>query len=156
MNRTIFSMVAMVALLLWAGSAVADSSADMGDDGIVEDLNLGEGIQTNANNWEDMGDTNAGGNQLTGGGVSSNGGDRFSDDIAVLLGQEAEVASYALDVSVTENSLNVGMDGQADSLLEFSETSGFENSYGVTAVTVNAGSSASQSVSVNVTSAVSM
>lgn len=158
MNRKIIAIAGMSALLLWAGSAVAEGEMAVVDDGaLTEDLNVGSGTQTNANDWEDMGDTNAGGNQLTGGGTNSNGGDRTSDDVAILLGSEAEVANYALDVSVTENGLIVdGDEASADSTTSFDGASGFESSYGVTAVSVNAGAGASQSVSVNVTSSVGM
>ena len=158
MKRKIIVMVGMGAVLLWGGAAAAEGDfVELGAEAFVLDTNLGSGSQTNADDWSSMGDVNAGGNQLTGGGVNSNGGDRVSDDVALLLGDSAEVASYALEASVSNNQLLVdGNESHSDSSTGFEGDSGFSSSYGVTAVSLNAGSSASQSVNVNVTSAVSL
>ena len=158
MKRKIIVIVGMGAFLLWGGAAVADGDfAELGAEALALDVNLGSGSQTNADDWSSMGDVNAGGNQLTGGGINSNGGNRDSDDVALLMGDNAEVASYALEASVSNNQLLVdGNESHADSSTGFEGDSGFSSSYGITAVSVNAGSSASQSVNVNVTSAVSL
>ena len=158
MKRKIIVIVGMGAFLLWGGAAVADGDfAELGAEALALDVNLGSGSQTNADDWSSMGDVNAGGNQLSGGGINSNGGDRDSDDVALLMGDNAEVASYALEASVSNNQLLVdGNESHADSSTGFEGDSGFSSSYGITAVSLNAGSSASQSVNVNVTSAVSL
>ncbi|NRA06963.1 MAG: hypothetical protein HRU02_02310 [Myxococcales bacterium] len=158
MKRKIIVIVGMGAFLLWGGAAVADGDfAELGAEALALDVNLGSGSQTNADDWSSMGDVNAGGNQLTGGGINSNGGNRDSDDVALLMGDNAEVASYALEASVSNNQLLVdGNESHADSSTGFEGDSGFSSSYGITAVSVNAGSSASQSVNVNVTSAVTL
>lgn len=158
MKRKIIVIVGMGAFLLWGGAAVADGDfAELGAEALALDVNLGSGSQTNADDWSSMDDVNAGGNQLTGGGINSNGGNRDSDDVALLMGDNAEVASYALEASVSNNQLLVdGNESHADSSTGFEGDSGFSSSYGITAVSVNAGSSASQSVNVNVTSAVTL
>ena len=158
MKRKIIVIVGMGAFLLWGGAAVADGDfAELGAEALALDVNLGSGSQTNADDWSSMDDVNAGGNQLTGGGINSNGGNRDSDDVALLMGDNAEVASYALEASVSNNQLLVdGNESHADSSTGFEGASGFSSSYGITAVSVNAGSSASQSVNVNVTSAVTL
>ena len=158
MKRKIIVIVGMGAFLLWGGAAVADGDfAELGAEALALDVNLGSGSQTNADDWSSMDDVNAGGNQLTGGGINSNGGNRDSDDVALLMGDNAEVASYALEASVSNNQLLVdGNESHADSSTGFEGDSGFSSSYGITAVSVNAGSSASQRVNVNVTSAVTL
>ena len=158
MKRKIIVIVGMGAFLLWGGAAVADGDfAELGAEALALDVNLGSGRQTNADDWSSMDDVNAGGNQLTGGGINSNGGNRDSDDVALLMGDNAEVASYALEASVSNNQLLVdGNESHADSSTGFEGDSGFSSSYGITAVSVNAGSRASQSVNVNVTSAVTL
>ena len=158
MKRKIIVIVGMGAFLLWGGAAVADGDfAELGAEALALDVNLGSGSQTNADDWSSMDDVNAGGNQLPGGGIHSNGGNRDSDDVALLMGDNAEVASYALEASVSNNQLLVdGNESHADSSTGFEGDSGFSSSYGITAVSVNAGSSASQSVNVNVPSAVSL
>ena len=158
MKRKIIVIVGMGAFLLWGGAAVADGDfAELGAEALALDVNLGSGSQTNADDWSSMGDVNAGGNQLPGGGINSNGGNRDSDDVALLMGDNAEVASYALEASVSNNQLLVdGNESHADSSTGFEGDSGFSSSYGITAVSVNAGSSASQSGNVNVTSAVTL
>ena len=158
MRRIIPTIVAVAATALWTGIALADGDgAFLGDLAATEDVNIGSGEQVNANDWEDMFDVNAGGNQLTGGGINSNGGDRNSDDVVILSGAMPEVANYALDASVSDNSISVsGSGSNADSTVSFSGNSGFTNSYGITAVAVNSGAGASQSVSVNVMSSLSV
>ena len=156
MRRTTSVIAALGAIFIWAGSASADgNSADITGD--LLDVNVGSGNQTNANDWEEMFDVNAGGNQLTGGGVNSNAGDRSSDDVVLNLGDTPLLANAALDVEVSGNSVAVGGDdSSANSSLGVSENSGFTNNYGVTAVSLNSGSAASQSVSVNVMSDLSL
>ena len=158
MDRRTIAMIGVSAVLLWAGVALAEGDgAELGMNASTDDVNLGAGTQTNIEDWEAMESVNINGNQLTGGGTNSNGGDRDSDDVVLLMGDDAEVANYALDASVTDNKLMVGGNGShADSEAGFDANSGFDNSFGVTAVSVNAGASASQSVNVNVTSSVSM
>ena len=157
MSRNLFFISALFMAVLWAGMAGAQEVATLAPDTETDDANIGSGKQVNANDWHSMFDVNAGGNQLTGGGTNSNGGDRDSMDVVIIAGDGSEVASYALDASVTSNSINVAGDhASADSSFEFTDNSGFKNSYGVTAVSVNAGASASQSVSVNVTSSVDL
>ena len=156
MRRTTSVIAVLGAIFIWAGSASANGdNADVSGD--MLDLNVGSGTQTNANDWSDMFDVNVDGNQLTGGGINSNGGDRSSDDVVILSGTTPEVANYALDASVSDNSISVsGSGSNADSTVSFSSNSGFNNSYGITAVAVNSGAGASQSVSVNVMSSLSV
>ena len=158
MRRIIPTIVAVAATALWTGIALADGDdAFLGDLALTEDVNIGSGEQVNANDWEDMFDVNAGGNQLTGGGINSNAGDRSSDDVVLNLGDLPLLASTALDVEVVGNEISVtGSGSSADSSLTFSDHSGFTNSYGVTAVAINSGAHASQSVSVNVMSEVAI
>ena len=156
MRRTTSVIAALGAIFIWAGSASANGNeADITGDLLV--INVGSGNQTNANDWENMSDVNAGGNQLTGGGVNSNAGDRTSDDVVLNLGDTPLLANAALDVEVSGNSAHVAGDGSsANSSVGISELSGFKENYGVTAVSLNSGSSASQSVSVNVMSDLSL
>ena len=156
MRRTTSVIAALGAIFIWAGSASANgNSADISGD--LLDVNVGSGVQTNANEWDNMFDVNAGGNQLTGGGVNSNGGDRTSDDVVLNLGDTPLLANAALDVEVSGNSIAVGGDdSSASSSLGISDNSGFTSNYGVTAVSLNSGSAASQSVSVNVMSDLSL
>ena len=157
MKRILGAMTVLCALTLWTGAALADGDGAWVADVATDDLNLGSGTQTNANDWKDMFDVNVDGNQLTGGGINSNGGDRSSDDVVILSGTTPEVANYALDASVSDNSISVsGSGSNADSTVSFSGNSGFTNSYGITAVAVNSGAGASQSVSVNVMSSLSV
>jgi len=158
MDRKIIASVGTIALVLWAGAALAEGDgAELSMNSLTDDANVGSGTQTNVSDWSEMESVNVGGRQLTAGAVSSNGGDRNSDDVLILMGDNAEVANYALDASVTDNQLSVGGSGShADSSTTFDGTSGFDSSFGITAVSLNAGSSASQSVNVNVTSSVSM
>jgi len=147
---------AVVAAALWTGSALAEGDGAFAS-GSMLDANVGSGAQINAEDWKDMLDVNVSGNQLTGGGVNSNGGDRVSDDVVLSMGDYPVVASAALDVTVSGNEVSVAGNGSsADSTLSFSEGSGFMNSYGVTAVAINSGPNASQSVNVNVMSDVSL
>jgi len=89
--------------------------------------------------------------------VNSNAGDRSSDDVVLNLGDTALVANAALDVAVSGNSTSVGGDdSSANSSIGISDLSGFTENYGVTAVSLNSGSAASQSVSVNVMSDLSL
>jgi len=156
MRRTTSVIAALGAIFIWAGSASANgNSADITGD--LLDVNVGSGNQTNANDWEEMFDVNAGGNQLTGGGVNSNAGDRSSDDVVLNLGDTPLLANAALDVAVSGNSTSVGGDdSSANSSIGISDLSGFTENYGVTAVSLNSGSAASQSVSVNVMSDLSL
>lgn len=158
MCRKFISILGLCAVVFWASSAVADGDwASLGVDSEADNANVGSGSQTNANDWDDMLDVNLGGNQLTGGGINSNGGDRESSDVVIIAGDTAEVSSYTLDASVTDNSVSVaGSGSSADSKIEFSHNSGYTNNYGVTAVSLNAGAGANQSVSVNVNAAVDL
>jgi len=156
MRRTISVIAAVAALALWAGSVSADGDGAYSS-GTVLDANLGSGKQINAEDWKEMMDVNVDGNQLTGGAINSNGGDRLSDDVVLNLGEYPLVASAALDVTVSGNEISVSGDGSsASSSLTFSGGSGFMDSYGVTAVAINSGANASQSVNVNVMSDVSL
>jgi len=157
MRKSIYVAVAVVTATLWGGSALADGGdgAYLGNGAVTLDANLGSGEQINAENWHDMIDVNTSGYQLTGGAINSNGGDRNSDDVVLNMGDYPLLASAALDVEVVGNVISVGGDNSsADSSLTFSEQSGFMYSYGVTAVAINSGANASQSVSVNVMSEV--
>ena len=156
MRRTTSVIAALGAIFIWAGSASANGNgADISGD--LLDVNVGSGAQTNANERDNMFDVTAGGNQLTGGGVNSNGGDRTSDDVVLNLGDTPLLANAALDVEVSGNSVAVGgNDSSANSSLSVDGNSGFTNNYGVTAVSLNSGSAASQSVSVNVMSDLSL
>ena len=157
MKRILGAVTVICVAALWAGSALADGDDAWVADVTTDDLNLGSGTQPNANDWHDMFDVNVDGNQLTGGGINSNGGDRNSDDVVILSGAMPEVANYALDASVSDNSISVaGSGSSADSAVAFSGNSGWTNSYGITAVAVNSGAGASQSVSVNVMSSLSV
>ena len=129
MRKIIPMIVAVAATALWAGSALADGDdAFLGDLALTEDVNIGSGEQVNANDWEDMFDVNAGGNQLTGGGINSNAGDRSSDDVVLNMGDLPLLASTALDVEVVGNEISVtGSGSSADSSLTFSDHSGFTN-----------------------------
>ena len=101
MFRRNASILASVFLLaFWSGAAAADSAAALGS-GDLQDANIGSGAQVNAIGWSDMGDVNAGGNQLTGGGANSNGGDRTSRDLVLNLGGMPTVASAAVTVVPT-------------------------------------------------------
>ena len=157
MKRILGVLTVICAAVLWTGAALADGDDAWVTEVATDDLNLGSGTQTNANDWKDMFDVNVDGNQLTGGGINSNGGDRNSNDVVILTGATPQVANYALDASVSGNTLSVGGAGSsADSSVSFSNNSGFKNSYGITAVAVNSGAGASQSVSVNVMSSLSV
>lgn len=158
MSRS-FILVASIGISLsWAAMAAADGDyAALGENVLADAVNVGSGEQTNVDDWEAMESVNVNGNQLTGGGENSNAGDRESGDVVILMGEDAEIGNYALDASVSNNSVSVaGSGSSADSESEFSSHSGFSSSYGVTAASLNAGASASQSVNVNVTSSVSM
>ena len=102
MKRILGAVTVICVAALWAGSALADGDDAWVTEVTTDDLNLGSGTQTNANDWHDMFDVNVDGNQLTGGGINSNGGDRNSDDVVILSGAMPEVANYALDASVSE------------------------------------------------------
>ena len=157
MKRILGVLTVICAAVLWTGAALADGDDAWVTEVTIDDINLGSGTQTNANDWKDMFDVNVDGNQLTGGGINSNGGDRESSDVVIIAGDTSEVSSYTLDASVTDNSVSVGgSDSNADSTLEFSHNSGYTNNYGVTAVSLNAGAGANQSVSVNVNAAVDL
>ena len=158
MRRIIPTIVAVAATARWTGIALADGDdAFLGDLALTEEVNIGSGEQVNANDWQDMFDVNAGGNQLTGGGINSNAGDRSSADVVLTLGDLPLLASTALDVEVVGIEISgTGSGSSADSSLTFSDHSGFTNSYGVTAVAINSGANASQSVSVNVMSEVTL
>ena len=159
MRKIIYTIATMAATVLWTGSALAEGgkNAFLGEGALTEAANLGSGEQLNANDWRDMLDVNAGGNQLTGGGINSNAGDRTSNDVVLNMGEFPLLASAALDVQVTGNEVSVaGDNSSANSSLTFSDGSGFMNSYGVTAVAINSGANASQSVSVNVMSEVAI
>ena len=150
-------IAAMSVIVIWAGSPSAADAESIGNGSYMNDTNMGSGQQVNANDWEHMDNVNAGGNQLTGGGINSNAGERWSDDVVINLGDYPLLASAALDVEVSGNTISAAGDGaSANSTLTFSNNSGFTNNYGVTAVAVNSGPSASQSVSVNVMSDVSL
>ena len=158
MSRKFTSIVVSCAMVVWAGSALADGdSAEIGAGSQAENVNIGSGTQTNADDWEEMFDVNVEGNQVTSGGFNNNGGNRDSEDIVIMAGDSAEVSNYALEAVVSENGINVaGAGGHADSTLDFETNSGYTNNYGVTAVSLNAGGAASQSVSVNVNAAVDL
>ena len=159
MRKSIYMIAAMVAAALWSGSALAEGGdgAYLGAGALTDDANLGAGQQLNASDWSGMMDVNASGTQLTGGAINSNGGNRHSDDVVLNLGGYPLLASAALDVEVTGNMISVsGDNSSADSSLTFSDGSGFMYSYGVTAVAINSGANASQSVSVNVMSEVAI
>ena len=143
-------------LLPAVGGSEVDESL-IANDSLSEDVNAGAGRQVNAHGWSNMSNANAGGNQLTGGGNNSNAGDRDSNDLILLAHEGAQVASYALEVSVTANRVSVsGPGSSADSRSEFSAGSGVDGSFGVSAISINSGGSASQNVNVNVTSLVGM
>ena len=155
-----FCKISMSALLILVcvGSSVAGADeADVLSGAETMDVNVGSGVQVNAVNWADMADVNAGGNQLTGGGVNSNGGERISADLVMALAGMTTVTSSALDVEVKGNSIRIeGENASANSTLLFADGSGFSNNYGVTAVGINAGANSSQNVSVNIMSSVSI
>ena len=156
MRSTISVIAVVAALALWSGMASAEGDGAYLS-GSMLDANLGSGSQINAEDWNDMMDVNVDGNQLTGGAINSNGGDRTSDDVVLNLGETPLVASAALDVAVSGNEISVGGDGSsASSSMTFSGASGFMDSYGVTAVAINSGANSSQSVNVNVMSDVSL
>jgi len=155
MRRTTFLIAAVSAIAIWAGSptsASAEGGVGASATGDFFDANVGSGSQTNAELWHDMDDVNLRGNQLTGESINSNAGDRTSHDVVLnLSGNYPVLTSAALDVEVSGNDINVAGDGgSATSSISFSNSSGFMNNYGVTAVAVNSGPAASQSVSVNV------
>jgi len=158
MDRKTIFFVFVIAVLLSAGSAFAEGNgAEVGANSVTDNVNAGSGSQANAAAWYDIESANVSGNQLTSGALNSNGGNRDSDDVVIFTGDYAEVANYALEASVTDNRLAVDGNGShADSSTSFEGASGFDSNFGVTAVSLNAGSSASQSVNVNVTSAVSL
>ena len=158
MSRKYLSIVVSCAMVVWAGSALADGDyASLGENSAADNVNVGSGTQTNAEDWEGMFDVNLEGNQLTGGGFNNNGSDRESQDVVIMAGDAAEVTNYALEASVSENGVSVAGDhGYADSSLDFADSSGYTNNYGVTAVSLNAGAAASQSVSVNVNAAIDL
>ena len=157
MRRMKLLIAATSAIMIWAGAATAAGDGANAS-GALFDANIGSGQQTNANDWEHMGDVNLDGNQLTGYSVNGNAGDRVSNDVILNLeGDYPLVANAALAVEVSGNSIAVGGDNSsASSTLSFSNNSGFMNNYGVTAVSVNSGPSASQSVTVNVMADVSL
>lgn len=160
MRRTNLVIAVLFIATLWNGSALAEmvgNEAVVGEGSMTDSANVGSGEQINANDWEDMLNVNAGGNQLTGGGMNSNGGDRTSNDVVIILPDYPVLASTALDVTVSGNEIGAGGDGASvDSTVAFSDSSGFRSSYGVTAVAINAGANASQSISINVMSEVSL
>jgi len=158
MNRTFFLIAVFGIAVTWAASAVADGDGAFLGDGVTADaVNAGSGDQANVADWKDMESVNVDGNQLTGTAVNSNTGNRNSDDVVIEMGDYAEIGNYALEASVSNNKMSVGGSGSsADSSFEFSDVSGFDSSFGVTAASLNAGSGSSQSVNVNVTSSVSL
>ena len=160
MRKIIPMIAALAATALWAGSALAQELGDeaiLGAGALTDSANVGSGKQINANDWEDMADVNAGGNQLTGGGLNNNAGHRTSNDVVITAGMYPLLASAALAAEVSGNELMVTGDGAtANSSIEFTDASGFMSSYGVTAVAINSGAHASQSVSVNVMSEVAI
>ena len=160
MRRTRLLIAAASAIVIWVGSATSASAAGDGASaaGEMYDVNVGSGSQTNASDWEEMNDVNLLGNQLTGYSINSNAGERWSNDVVLNLeGEYPVLANTALDVEVSGNQMSVGGNGgSASSSVSFTHNSGFMNNYGVTAVSVNSGPAASQSVSVNVMANVSL
>ncbi len=121
--------------------------------------NTGSGSQDNsfaaADLWSDMMNANAGSGAQVIDATNSNGGDRTSNDVVINLGDNAVVASAALQSAVTGNTIEVdGANAQASSTLTITDKSGFTNMYGINAIALSSGANASQNVSVNVTATV--
>ena len=124
--------------------------------------NTGSGEQDNsqvdAADWRVIGDANAGSGSQVRDSVNSNGLDRVSNDAVIVAGSLAAVSHSDLASQVSGNSVSVGQGaygGKANSSIRMNEESGFNNMYGVNAITLSAGANASQNVSVNVTASVS-
>ena len=136
-----------------AGSG--NQSVDIG-----EHANTGSGVQDNsiseAEDWEFMDNANGGSGAQVLNSPNSNGRDRTSSDIVYDMGSANIVATATLSSQVTENSLQVSDSegGGADSSMSWSNGSGFSRMFGVSAIGISGGASASQNVSVNVTASV--
>ena len=89
MKRILGAVTVICVAALWAGAALADGDDAWVTEVTTDDLNRGSGTQTNANDWHDMFAVNVDGNQLTGGGINSNGGDRNSDDVVILSDRDS-------------------------------------------------------------------
>ena len=124
------------------------------------DANTGSGSQDNSSSsqdlWGDMGNANSGSGAQVIDSTNSNGGDRTSSDIVMMLGDNAVVAHGALESSVSGNAVIVsGAGGSANSGLYINDGSGFRNMAGVNAIALSSGHNSSQNVNVNVTASVS-
>ena len=138
-------------------NALAGSGAQNSDtDGAA---NTGSGTQDNTDSsqdeWFDIDNVNTDSGAQVLWSDNSNGGDRVSDDVVLNLGEAPQLATADLEASVSGNSVAVAGDGgTAASRMAMGGGSDFNGLSGVSAVAIGAGSNASQSVSVNVTAAV--
>ncbi len=124
------------------------------------DANTGSGFQDNSqtfqDGWTDMANANSGIGAQVIDSLNSNGGNRVSSDVVLILGDEAVVANAALEASISDNGVSVGGNGgSANSSLYITDGSGFRNMAGINAIAMSSGHNSSQNVSVNVTAAVS-
>ena len=124
------------------------------------DANTGSGSQDNSGTsqdfWNDMGNANSGSGAQVIDSTNSNGGDRTSSDVVMMLGDDSVVANGALESSVSGNAVIVsGAGGSANSGLYITDGSGFRNMAGVNAIALSSGHNSSQNVNVNVTASVS-
>jgi hypothetical protein len=126
----------------------------------VNNANTGDGSQDNstssADGWSNLGSANNGSARQTVDSTNSNGGDRYSNDIVLTLGDDdSSVSSSALEASVSGNALSVAADfSQSDSEMSLGTGSGFRDLAGVSAVAMASGANSSQNVSVNVSAGI--
>ena len=142
---------------------VGNALAGSGNQSAMTDgpANSGSGEQDNsyvgADEWVDMFNANAGAGAQVIDSANSNGGDRVSNDVVIDLGDDAVLASAALQSQVSGNSVTVsGVNAEANSSVSITDGSGFSNMYGINAIALSSGANASQNVSVNVTAKVSV
>jgi hypothetical protein len=126
----------------------------------VNNANTGDGSQDNstssADGWSNLGSANNGSARQTVDSTNSNGGDRYSNDIVLTLGDDdSSVSSSALEASVSGNAISVAADfSQSDSEMSLGTGSGFRDLAGVSAVAMASGANSSQNVSVNVSAGI--
>jgi hypothetical protein len=126
----------------------------------VNNANTGDGSQDNstssADGWSNLGSANNGSARQTVDSTNSNGGDRYSNDIVLTLGDDdSSVSISALEASVSGNALSVAADfSQSDSEMSLGTGSGFRDLAGVSAVAMASGANSSQNVSVNVSAGI--
>ncbi len=127
--------------------------------GTLGSSNTGSGIQDNSSvispEWREVENANSGsGNQFVNS-KNSDGGDRISDDVVLVLGENAQVAHNDLESAVSGNEVLISGDFSAtDSSLSIGAGGGFTGLSGIQVIALESGNNTTQNVGVNVTAGV--